>query len=59
MLKGLRLFLCSVECMPGTNQVKSQLVGASWEHCSYRMDVCLCLPFHCPWLAAQYSLACV
>lgn len=45
MLKGLRLFLCSAEHMPEKKQVMFQLVGASWEHCCYKMDVCLCV---CP-----------
>ena len=41
MLKGLHLFLCLVEHMPEKKQVMFQLVGASWEHCCYKMDVCL------------------
>lgn len=42
VLKGLLLFLCLVERMPEKKQVMFQFVGASWEHCCYKRDVCLC-----------------
>lgn len=45
IFKGLCSSLCLVEHMPEKKQVMFQLVGASWEHCCYKMDVCLCV---CP-----------
>lgn len=44
-LKGLCLFLCLVEHTSEKTHVTFQLVGASWEHCCYKMDVGLCV---CP-----------
>lgn len=43
MLKGLPVFLCLVEHMPGKKQVMFQLVGAPWEQRCCKMDVCLSL----------------
>lgn len=48
VLKGLCFLLCLVEHVPGKKQVMFQLVGAPWERCCCKMDVCLSLSFRCP-----------
>lgn len=40
-LKGLRLLLCLAEQMPEKKQLMFQVAGASWEHCCYKMGMCL------------------